>query len=223
VLNLSRVITQPKDVKTFFFDSHTHRKAASSNAGWLFSQVLGECLGLINGERWIQVRHAFDPFFTRTISAQRLPHIMSAGESYMQDIAQYHLGKESASATIVLNAVDAFQRFPFFYVAEIIYGPLQMTEQAALWKLAETHTEIFKHLVRGGIHRYRVTKFLSTVTYKKTAHFVKAWREFNIELTQKQLRDGRTSSLTHLMAGVEEGKVTLDEVSGTSVQISRVS
>lgn len=206
------VITRPEDVKAFFFDSHTHQKAASSNAGWLFSQILGDCLGLINGERWSRVRHAFDPFFTRKISAQRLPHIMAAGEGYVNEVHQYDLGGKQAASTINLNAVDAFQRFPFFYVAEIIYGPLGITERVELWKLAETHTNIFRRLVQGGIHRYKATKFLSTSAYKETAHFVAAWRQFTLELAQKQLREGRTSPLTDLMAEVEDGKVTLNEV-----------
>jgi hypothetical protein len=218
-----RVITRPEDVKQFFSDSHTHNKAASSNAGWLFSQILGDCLGLISGDRWVRVRHAFDPFFTPKISAQRLPHVIAAGERYLDELHSYSLETETSITKFTVNGVAAFQRFPFFYVAEIIYGPLNVTDRADMWKLAGAHTSVFRHLVQGGIHRYKATKFFSTSAYKETSRFLDLWREFNIKLSQRQLQEGCTSPLTELLAAAEQSNVTLDEVSDSYSWVARWS
>jgi hypothetical protein len=51
------VLTRRKDIKKVFKDSNTHLKAVNNDAGWLMSQSLGQCLGLVSGVEWRGFTH----------------------------------------------------------------------------------------------------------------------------------------------------------------------
>ncbi|KAK8931507.1 Cytochrome P450 monooxygenase sirC [Metarhizium anisopliae] len=104
------VITTPGDVKQFYSDGHQHRKAESSNAGWLFRQVLGQCVGLLNGRDWRRVRsHIEFPLSYRATMA-RLDEILHEAHDYLQgDFLQYADKSTQDASCLIVNPVHALQ------------------------------------------------------------------------------------------------------------------
>lgn len=215
-LSLSSVITTAEDVKEFYTDSHVHTKAPSSNAGWLFSLLLGDCLGLISGERWSKLRHLMDPFFSHKMSATRTSCVATAAADHLQNelpqLARQHGGNW---ASMTVNAVQGFSSFPFFFVAEVIYGKLEQSLKAEMWALAEEHTQLFRYIAQGGIHRYRVSGLLGTKASKNTLDFVRKWESFNKRLYHSQRALRQQTPLVQMLQASEAKKVSFSEVSTT--------
>nr|AFK23387.1 cytochrome P450 monooxygenase [Cordyceps militaris] len=216
------VITTAEDVREFYTDSHVHTKAPSSNAGWLFSLLLGDCLGLISGQKWSELRHLMDPFFSHKVSATRTSSVIAAAAQHLQiELPRLAPQQETNGDCVTVNAVEGFSSFPFFFVAEVIYGKLEQNLKDEMWGLAEEHTQLFRYIVQGGIHRYRISGVIGTEASKKTFDFIRKWESFNNRLYQSQRSQNLQTPLVQMLQASEDKKVTFSEVRGATRGVIR--
>ncbi|RFU32823.1 hypothetical protein B7463_g3510, partial [Scytalidium lignicola] len=166
------VLTKPEDVKTFYTDSSVHSKSPSSNGGWLFHQLLGDCMGLINGKRWKQTRVQFDPYFTHRAVSMVSPQLELAVTKYLQQL------EAKDAEYIELHATNT-ARFPFMTTAEYIFGPLTEIEKEELWSLGQRSLALMGNVLLGGLYRFKLYRWLRPRTYRQFKQFESDWTTFN--------------------------------------------
>ncbi len=172
-------MTTPKDVKCFFSDSQAHGKAASSNGGWVFHQLLGDCLGLVNGERWARLRKRMEQEgFDRQTAYERLPSAVKFAREYVQELPSMYASSRSRGQ-LSISVARATARFPLFYMARTIYGPLNEQQEEELWTIGQQHAALMRYVVRGGIYRFSASWFLVPQMRRELITLREAWRRFN--------------------------------------------
>lgn len=209
------VITDPKDVETLYQQSTDHNKAPQANAGWLLTQLLGSGLGLINGTRWTSLRKTLDPMFSHRTSLQYFSDSLDAGaENYVAGIHQFAKADQVCAdgKSIILNATQALQRYPFFEVASMFYGKMSEEEQERLWVLGRRYSEVFAAIVSGGIHRSKLTRYLNTKAWNNARDYQTAWREFNREIYKRRKLTASEAPIVVLTEAAERGELTYNEV-----------
>ncbi|KAK0739370.1 cytochrome P450 [Apiosordaria backusii] len=208
------VITKPEDIRTFHSDSVSHNKARSSNAGWMFHQLLGECMGLINGARWTALRNEFAPTYTHSAVHEKISIISNQARDYVNNL------DPQQRPSFSLRTADAVSRFPFFCTATSIYGPLSDHEKEALWAIAQQSLAIMgKYVLSGGIYRSgRLSRWVAPAAVRELNTFQTAWEEFNLEMYRTRREKG-TVPIVELWRHMEEGLVTKDEALHTLSEI----
>ncbi|KAL5365578.1 cytochrome P450 monooxygenase GliC2 [Aspergillus floccosus] len=212
------VITEPKDVETLYQQSTDHNKAPQANAGWLLTQLLGSGLGLINGTRWTSLRKTLDPMFSHRTALQYFRDSLDSGaEDYVAGIHRFAKGDKSGAddKSIVINATQALQRYPFFEVASMFYGKMSEEEQERLWDLGRRYSEVFAAIVSGGIHRSKLTRYLNTKAWNNARDYQRAWREFNRDIYQRRKATASDAPIVVLTEAAEKGELTYNEVTDT--------
>jgi cytochrome P450 len=82
------VLTRRKDIKKVFKDSNTHLKAVNNDAGWLMSQSLGQCLGLVSGIEWERIHSFTAAFFTKAETVGRAARIACLTKEHFATLHQ---------------------------------------------------------------------------------------------------------------------------------------
>lgn len=117
------VITEPKDVKALYTNASDHAKAHAANMGFLLSQVMGHGAGLINGQRWVNLRHEIDHFFDRKQALTMTHDFNQHADLYVRTMAQYALpdrtDEEKKPGRFVVNAAQALTRYPYYEIAKM--------------------------------------------------------------------------------------------------------
>jgi gliotoxin/aspirochlorine/mycotoxins biosynthesis cytochrome P450 monooxygenase len=171
------VITTPEDVKNFYSDSQNHRKAHAINAGWLFQQLLGDCLGLINGPRWAQLRNVLEHTgFDRQAAQSRLTNAATLAREHVEKWSS----TSGSSGRISIDASAATAPFPLFYTAQCIYGELSKSQEAGIWALNQRRAALMRFVVRGGIYRSPLSCLLDRAMHRELLAFQQDWHQFNI-------------------------------------------
>ncbi|KAF2501669.1 cytochrome P450 [Lophium mytilinum] len=186
------VITTPEDVRAFHSDSDQHEKSPSSNGGWFFHQLLGDCMGLINGSRWKSVRGEFQHAFTHRAVMNMSSSISQYACDYVNDICS------KSSDPMTVHAASALAEFPFFCTAEAVYGPLSGGEKDELWALGQRNLALMRYVLAGGIYRFAICRLFCTSAAKELDAFRRDWSAFNERIYQTR----RTSSSTVLIVSI---------------------
>ncbi|KAL4908841.1 hypothetical protein BDW74DRAFT_165571 [Aspergillus multicolor] len=208
------VITDPKDVEALYQQSTDHNKAPQANAGWLLTQLLGSGLGLINGDRWTNLRRTLDPMFSHRTSLQYFRDSLDASaKQYIEGIGQFRKG--NGDGDIIINVTQALQRYPFFEVASMFYGTMSAAEQEALWDLGRRYSEVFGAVVAGGIHRSKLTKYLGSKAWMNARDYQTRWRDFNAEMYMTRKATASDAPFVVLTELAERGELTASEVTDT--------
>ncbi|OAA63434.1 dimethylallyl transferase [Niveomyces insectorum RCEF 264] len=173
------VLTKPEDVKAFYSDSSLHVKSASSNGGWLFHQLLGDCMGLINGDRWKRIRVRFSTYFVHRAITEISPRLETAAGQYVDQ-----LGADGAGS-IEIHAGNT-ARFPFMTTAEYVYGPLSESEKASLWSLGQRSLGLMGSVLSGGVYRFKIYEWLRPQTHQCLTQFERDWTLFNERIYQSR-------------------------------------
>lgn len=201
------VITKPEDVKVFHSDSPAHMKSKSSNGGWLFHQLLGDCMGLINGHRWKQIRAEFDSYFIHRTVASISSHVELAAAEYLQHLETK--GPES----VEVHVADDFSRFPFMTTAEYLYGPLSHDEKEELWDLGQQSLTLMGNVLSGGVYRFKLCQWIRPQTFRRLKRFELEWRTFNERLVEsRKLSRNHQPPILEVWKAVEDGRVSMEEV-----------
>lgn len=212
----SSVVSKSEHIKTAFNDSDRHFKADNNDSGYLMSQVLGKCLGLISGKAYSSLRSILDPFFTYGQSGEYLDKIQPRTERYLQEMK---LG-ELSSTRSTMNPVDDFKFLPFLIIADILYGKLTPELETELLSLAPLREKLFQHVIAGGLSRFKVSKHLPTEANRMLRSFRHQWVAFNTRAYGHALAEGLSDTvIVQLFDSAKQGTIdwehcyqTLDEI-----------
>ena len=201
------MLTRPEHLQQIFKDSDKHIKAANNNSGWLMSQMLGQCVGLVSGEDWRKVRAITEVPFQHKVVKDYVPSVQRCVQQYMQDLHEH--GKLSQG---LLDPAGDMKMLPFFVVAEIIYGELSPDMVVDLRRLAPDRERLFKYVIAGGLARYSWSQFLPTAANHALQQFRQAWRAFNQHaLARARLLDP-SPPIVDMYAAVSSGIITEEQL-----------
>lgn len=210
-----RIITEPKDVQALYTNASDHAKASAANTGWLLSQIMGQGAGLINGQRWINLRKELDRHFSHKASLIMVGTLNEHAKTYFQNMAQYSLPdrlEKDSKERFVVNAAQALTRYPYYEIASMFYSDLNQHEIDRLWDLGQLFTQAFARVIDGGINRSRLTKWLNTDDWKLTKSYIDQWEEFNATAYKRRVDAGIHDQVVDLFQAAEAGKVDREEV-----------
>ncbi|KAL9086202.1 MAG: hypothetical protein Q9165_007267 [Trypethelium subeluteriae] len=218
------VITTPEDLKVFHSDSDKHGKPLWQNMGWFVGQVLGRCVGLLEGEEWRHRRQIFDPPFRHSASIARIADTESAAKTYMEKLPTLAVTDTAANSKTVpepkekgdefftLHAVSGFMKFPFYLTASVIYGDLTEQEERELWNLAQKHMALTPYLVIGGPYRFSKGRWVHPAAFRKLQEYLTGWHECHKRMVQRRRAEGIKVPLLDYWAEWEAGNMTQEEL-----------
>ncbi|KAK4200401.1 cytochrome P450 [Triangularia verruculosa] len=217
------VITTPEDLKVFHSDSDKHGKPRFQNLGWFVGQVLGRCVGLLEGEEWKHRRTVFEPPFRHAASIARMDITESEAKKFVLNLGQLAAAEEVADdigvksseitpSKFTLHAVSAFMKFPFYLTAGVVYGEMSEAEEVELWDLAQKHMALLPYFVIGGPYRVAAGRYVDRKAFRKLDEFVNGWRECHERMVATRRAKGIRVPLVEYWEEYEAGKITLDEL-----------
>nr|ABV48727.1 cytochrome P450 monooxigenase [Penicillium lilacinoechinulatum] len=173
------VLTTPAHAAQFYRTSHRHTKASNNNSGWLFGEVLGVCVGLLSGSDWRRVRQYVEEPFSRPSAGRYTERFIDQARAYIQNDLQVAADcLTEVSGGISFEPARALQFFPFFTMAEILFGPLSSSQREVLVGLAPLREGLFKEVIRGGVNRLSIAPYLPWSGVRLLNTFQKQWRIF---------------------------------------------
>ena len=205
--NQSRVITRPQDIRTFYSDSDSHNKARSSNAGWMFHQLLGDCMGLVNGPRWKRLRTEFQPDFLRRSILRTTPNISKDAKGFVETMVS------SDMESLTVRAATAVSGFPFFCTAEYLYGPLSKTEKELLWAIGQSSLGLMGYVLSGGLFRFGISRVVNRAAIRDLNKFEAQWADFNHQIYLSRLKESPPPPIVPLWQLVLGSEVATRDVS----------
>ncbi|OCK77280.1 cytochrome P450 [Lepidopterella palustris CBS 459.81] len=217
------VITTPEHLKIFHSDSEKHGKPRWQNLGWFVGQVLGRCVGLLEGEEWKHRRQVFDPPFRHGAAIARIADTETAAKAFVNELpllktangeskAQNITEKEKQSSeSFTLHAVSAFMKFPFFLTAGVVYGEMDAQEKQELWNLAEKHMALLPYFVIGGPYRFAQGRWVHPSAYRKLRGYQAGWKDCHERMVQRRRSRGIRVPLVEYWEEYEAGHITLDD------------
>ncbi|ORY14667.1 putative cytochrome P450 monooxygenase [Clohesyomyces aquaticus] len=212
--NQEIVLSNPEDIKIVFRDSDVHAKAKNNDAGWLMSELLGRCVGLITGEEWRKVRAVTGSTFTHKNAAASVSAVWEFTKEHFAKLQED--GKLSSGQ---INPVEDFRFLPFWIVASHLYGPLSPSLKAELRALVPLRESLFRSVIQGGATRFSGSQLLPTKANRELREFKRRWWRFNKEAVQGCLRDKRNAPVVEMYEEMRGGRMdpenlhqTLDEM-----------
>jgi cytochrome P450 len=214
-----RIITTPDDVRAFWHESTDHQKTYLGNLGWLVSQIMGEGIGLINGQKWKNLRKSIDSMFSHKAAVGYLQHFNISSLKQIErlySISQANNPQNQNGQSekyFIVNAAKVLQRYPFFTTAEIFFGELTTQDEEDLWKLSKVYMTAFTNVVRGGVHRHWLTKWLNTEGWKEVEEYNREWNAFLRNMIRKTAKTRPDTPLNELWSLVLKKHISENEVS----------
>jgi gliotoxin/aspirochlorine/mycotoxins biosynthesis cytochrome P450 monooxygenase len=216
---LQSVLTKSAHVEAVFRDSHVHTKAHANNSGYFMDRLLGSCLGLISGTSWRDVKSAVEAPFMPHCTGTYVAEVQSFTQSYMQALsAQSEAFRDRGK----LHPVRDLKLLPFFFVARIVYGPLDADLERELRELIPVREELFKTVIGGGITRFPIARFLPLVAVRALNDFKRRWALWNDRahtFALKSAEAAKASPIVGMYASVEEGRATREQLLQTLDEI----
>ncbi|KAF2280366.1 cytochrome P450 [Westerdykella ornata] len=198
------VLTKPAHIKAFYKDSHVHIKSSDNNAGWLFAELLGECVGVVSQKRWKRVRGHFDSHFTRPVSINRTGQFVSDAREFLQPW-------NNSKGTFHIDPANDLKYCPFFMVAGIFFGRLTPDQRKTLSSLGPPREELFRETFMGGINRFRITKYFPRSAISRLRAFQKAWEDF-VRDAAERASSHDNGAIVSLWEAVQNNKLSMREL-----------
>ncbi|KAH7048233.1 putative cytochrome P450 oxidoreductase [Macrophomina phaseolina] len=214
------VLSKPSHVQQFYRDSHLHIKAKDNNSGWLFGELLGQCVGLVSQDRWRTLRQEVDPPFAPPAAAAHTRMLVRQAREYIGSlplIVAASSAEGGGQTAALLCPADDLKLCPFYMVAEIFFGRLSPQRRAALAALAPLREDLFKHAFRGGVNRYALGKHLpGSEARARLDEFQDRWHAFVREAyeavqTAEVAAGGKAPPIVELWEAVERGRIPMVE------------
>jgi cytochrome P450 len=199
------VLTRPEHVHEVFKDSDRHIKAVDNNSGYIFSQLLGKCVGLISQNEWKTVRGISEQAFLRTSAATHLTIIKRRVQRHFDELSQQPAYKQG-----LLDPALDLKMLPFWIIAEVLYGPLSPEVEEDLAVLAEQREALFRHAIRGGLSRFGWTRFIfRSAAHRELDRFQERWAQFNDDAYRRALlRHEERLPIVAMTVAVAAGRMT---------------
>ena len=135
------VLTRPEHIQTVFRDSDKHSKATDNNSGYIMSQLLGSCVGLINGKEWNSVRKVIEVAFLHQNVSSYIPMINDHIERHFCDLEKQSLHEGQ------LHTAEDLKMLPLWIIAEILYGQLPPNLIKELESFVPIRDKLFSHVI----------------------------------------------------------------------------
>ncbi len=210
LIRIESVLTRPEHIQIVFKDSDKHYKAVNNNSGYLMSQILGQCVGLISRDQWRNVRAITEKPFLRSTATSYVDLIQRRTTRYFDELAS----SENMSRGLIDPAED-LKLLPFWVVAEIIYGALDADMEARLRDLAPQREALFRHVIQGGLARFKWSQYLPTEANRALADFRAKWHAFNLHARDRAVALNNNAPIIQMFEAVESGTVSLEQVHHT--------
>lgn len=201
------VLTRPEHIKEVFKDSDKHFKAVDNNSGYLMSQILGQCLGLVSGNQWRNIRSVTEKAFTRTASTGYVSLIERRIKSYLEELQSNKTLSEG-----LLDPAEDLKLLPFLVVAEVIYGKLSPELESKLREIAPRREALFKHVIGGGLARFAFSKYLPTKANRALAEFRAVWHALNQMAYDLAVSADSNAPIISLYAAADAGEITHEQM-----------
>ncbi|KAL8723170.1 MAG: hypothetical protein Q9181_007340, partial [Wetmoreana brouardii] len=201
------VLTRPEHIKEVFKDSDKQYKAVDNNSGYLMSRILGQCVGLVSGTQWRNLRSVTERAFTRTTSTAYVSLINERIKSYFKEL--------QSSMTLsqgLLDPAEDLKLLPFLVVAEVIYGKLSPELESQLRSIAPRREALFKHVISGGLARFHVSKYLPTKANHALADFRAKWHALNRLAYNLAVSSRSNVPIISLYAAADAGEITHEQM-----------
>lgn len=202
------VVRDAKDVEAIFKDSDKHNKAFNNNAGWLMGELLGKCLGLINGIEYHKLRDTSKHLFTHKSASTYLARI--------EEITEHHFNVLSTKGGLQSGTIDPvadLRLLPFWIVADIIYGDgLSAELKSELESLTTLRESLWTRMIQGGATRYSWSQYLPTKTTRDLKEFKRRWAKFNEEAYEGCKSAKGQAAIVQMYEGIESGSVEREQV-----------
>lgn len=171
------------------------------------SQLLGKCVGLLSHEAWRNIRSRMEVPFTHKAVMEATPIIRRHTENYLKVLA----ARDDVKAGN-FDPADDTKFFPFFIIAEFIYGELDDEQTRWLKRIVPIREELFTYVIKGGLERFSFSKYLPTQANKRLSEFQKEWDMFNEETYKSAKRLGTQASIAELWEAVNSGDADRTQV-----------
>lgn len=207
------VISEPEHLKELFKDSDQHYKAVNNDSGYLMSQLLGQCVGLLSRKSWQSLRSQVEGPFTHVAIANDAALIRAQTRKFVEQLSNTGDFRNG-----IFDPAKDINFYPFFVVATLLYGDLDAEDVQWLRKIAPLRQKLFTYVISGGLARFSVSRFLPTTANRLLHEFQQEWSCFNESIYEKAKARGDTTPMTKLWEDSKEGRIdqvqllqTLDE------------
>jgi cytochrome P450 len=178
------------------------------------SQLLGQCVGLISGPEWRDVRGVTEVPFLHKTTPNYLSLVTRVTERYFQNLhANGDLNKG------LIDPAGDLKLLPFWVIAEIVYGELSVEQEMELTQLVPLREEVFRHVVNGGVVRMWWSKYLPIEANRAFNEFKTRWLAFNNAAYERAIQLGSEAPIISMYKAAENGTIgkeqlyqTLDEM-----------
>ena len=187
-----------------------HIKATDNNAGWLFGELLGQCVGVVSQQEWRRVRKPFESHFTRSASMDRIGSFITEAAGFL---SSFHVGNSSRDEHIVIHAADDLKYCPFFMVASIFFGELTAEMRTELAAIGPPREALFRDTFLGGISRYAIGKYLPGSAMPRLREFQQRWDGL-VGRARREAHAGiqKGAAILGLWEALEDGSLSMKEV-----------
>lgn len=200
-----RVLTKPHQVEQYYRDSHKHIKAKNNNSGWLFGEVLGDCVGLVSLQAWRNQRKFVEKPFSRPEAMLYTRSVLPQAKAFIDEL---RIGEQRA-----INPAADLQFYPFLVVANMLFGDLDRVQKDILLDLAPMREELFKEVIRGGINRLSFAQYVPWSGVPLLRRFQKRWQAFVEDAYHKALAESPKAPIVTLWQAMLDGHISKREVS----------
>lgn len=201
------VLTRPEHIKEVYKDSDKHYKAVGNNSGYLMSQILGQCLELVSGTQWQNLRSVNENAWSRTASMGYVQLVEERTKSYFKE-----LQNSGTLSRGLLDPAEGLKLLPFLVAAEVIYGKLSPELEHQLRSIAPRREALFRHVIGGGLARFAISKYLPTKANRALAEFRKEWYAVNRMAYDLAVSSGSDAPIISLYAAADGGKITHEQM-----------
>lgn len=205
--NLYRsVLTRPSQLKVVFHDSDRHFKATNNDSGYLMSQLLGQCVGLISPPKWRKVKVATEGPLRRNAVNLRVRAVQGHVTS--------HFSRLSTAPNLtngVIHPVHDLKALPFLVVCELFYGKLPNVFLERMTQLAAPREQLMKYIIGGGLSRFALSKWLPTEANRALFQFKRDWRQLNRDIVEYCQEHEPESPFLAMWNHVERGEISEDQ------------
>ena len=171
------------------------------------SQILGQCVGLVSGDQWQNLRSVTEKAFTRTASTAYTQLIEERIQSYFKELQ----GSGTLSQGL-LDPAEDLKLLPFLVVAEVIYGKLSPELESQLRCIAPRREALFRHVISGGLARFSLSKYLPTKANRTLTEFRSEWHAVNKMAYDLAVSSGSNAPIVSLYAAANEGEITHEQM-----------
>lgn len=206
LLTHTSVLTRPGQLKAVFSDSDKHSKAVNNDSGYLMSQLLGKCVGLISPPSWSKVRAVTERPFRHDSVLLRTENVQRHVEAHLA-----HLYETSDLSRGLIHPAQDMKMLPFWVVCEMFYGPLPKEYLARIGDLTAPREQLMKYVVRGGLSRFVWSQWLPTAENRALHDFQVKWRQLNRDIVGFCQLNNPSSPILEMWRSVRNGDISEDQ------------